>query len=641
IRIRKKGFHLYTCKNAYIYHAGSQSFVKRPDVEALILRNRERFIEKWGFDSTSITMDTALLPAASKIKCIIWDLDNCFWEGILSEEKVSWSEQNTALIRAATDRGIINSICSKNDESSVWEEFSSAGKEELRQLFVFPSINWESKGARLKQQITDMALRSENVLFIDDEETNLREAKYLMPDLKTATPDILPGLAEALSALPVSDKERVRLAQYKLLEAKRSDQRISVSNEQFLAESDIRVSYDRDCMKHAERIAELINRTNQLNFTKYRCDKDTLEELLLDESYECAVVSVHDKYGDYGKVGFYAMERDEPHTLIHFLFSCRVLGMGIEQYTYQKLGCPEILLNGSTAVKLKKDSLPAWIREEEKTAVSEDKKQEEKKYRILLKGPCDIDGITPYLSGCGYQIDLETNFVDDRGVIVAGSNNTLHWYALFNEEREKLKEAMAQAPFLCAADFATYMLQDDYDAIVYSTLSDGHGGVYRNRENGIKISFSGCNYDLTDPDKRDKFVSGEYVNHNFPFTRKILEDFAEHYEFVGSADPEEVAEDLLWLRRKLRPECRLILLLGSEVEAEDNIEEFADHAPRYRRLNAAIRSRLGKEQGVDLVSITDLITGQDCFEGATNHFSRSVYQRLAEELKRILEPGTH
>ncbi|MBR3525449.1 MAG: HAD-IIIC family phosphatase [Lachnospiraceae bacterium] len=636
IRIRKKGFHLYACKNAYIYHAGSQSFVKRPDVETLILRNRQRFIEKWGFDSTSITMDTALLPDVSEIKCIVWDLDNCFWEGILSEEKVNWSEQNTALIQAAADRGIINSICSKNDESSVCEEFSSAGKDELRSLFVFTSINWESKGARLKQQIVDMALRPENILFIDDEETNLREAKYLMPDLKTATPDILTGLSDAILALPVSDIGHMRLEQYRLLEAKRSDQRISISNEQFLKESDIRVSYDKDCMKHADRIAELIKRTNQLNFTKYRCDKDALEELLLDESFECALVSVRDKYGDYGKVGFYAMEKEAPHTLIHFLFSCRVLGMGIEQYTYQKLGCPEILLSGSTAVKLKKDSLPDWIREEENTGISEEKKQEEKKQRILLKGPCDIDGITPYLTDCGFQIDLETNFVDERGVIVAGSNNTIHWYALYNENREKLKEAIAQAPFLCAADFATYMLQDDYDAIVYSTLSDGHGGVYRNRKNGVKISFSGCNYDLTDPDNWGKFVSGEYVNHNYPFTRKILEDFAEHYEFVGSADPEEVAEDLLWLRRKLRPECRLILLLGSEIEAEDNIEEFADHAHRYRRLNEAIRSRLGKEQGVDFVNITDLITGQDCFEGATNHFSRSVYQRIAEEIKCIL-----
>ncbi len=643
IRIRKADYHLYVCKNAYIYHAGSQSFVKRPDVEELILRNRQRFIEKWGFDSTSLLMDSPIIPDVSAIKCIIWDLDNCFWKGILSEEAVDPIADNIELVRMAVDRGIMCSICSKNDEQQADEKLSSEPFGNIREYFVFPSVNWESKGGRIGQLIRDMSLRAENVLFIDDEEINLREAKHHLPELKTAAPDILPELKEALQKLPQSDAEHTRLAHYRVLESRRSAQKTAISNEQFLRESDICVQYDMDCDKHFERIAEMIARTNQLNFTKYRCDKEQLEEILMDESLECAVVRVQDKYGDYGIAGFYAMEKEEPHTLIHFLFSCRILGMGIEQYTYRKLGCPEILLNGSTAVQLEKGELPDWIRETEsihgKADEKQDAKQDKKKLRILLKGPCDIDGITPYLSSCGFQVDLETNFVDDRGVIVAGSNNTIHWYELYNEDREKLKKAIEQAPFLCAADFATFMLQDDYDAIIYSTLTDGHGGVYCNRENGVKISFSGCNYDLTDPGSREQFISGEFVNHNFPFTKEILEDFAEHYEFLGSADPEEVARDLCWLRERLPRKTKLILLLGSEIEAEENKEEFADHAPIYRRLNTAIRRRLEGKEGVELISITDFISGQDCFEGATNHFSRSVYQRIAEEVERILLKG--
>ena len=104
-----------------------------------------------------------------KIKLIIWDLDETFWKGTLSEEGVQIPEVNRQLILQLTDIGIVNSICSKNDFDKVQKQME---KENLWEYFVFPSVNWEAKGNRIKQTIEDMQLRPANVLFLDDNPSN-------------------------------------------------------------------------------------------------------------------------------------------------------------------------------------------------------------------------------------------------------------------------------------------------------------------------------------------------------------------------------------------------------------------------------------------------------------------------------------
>ena len=111
-----------------------------------------------------------------KIKLVIWDLDETFWEGTLSEGVVLTSENHIALIKELTDCGIINSICSKNNESDVIPELDKLG---LLDYFVFKSINWEPKGQRVTSLIKNMSLRPENVLFIDDNHQNLKEVELL------------------------------------------------------------------------------------------------------------------------------------------------------------------------------------------------------------------------------------------------------------------------------------------------------------------------------------------------------------------------------------------------------------------------------------------------------------------------------
>ena len=59
----------------------------------------------------------------TKTKLIIWDLDDTFWSGNLSEGDVVLKPEAIALVRELTTKGIMNSICSKNNFEDVKNKF--------------------------------------------------------------------------------------------------------------------------------------------------------------------------------------------------------------------------------------------------------------------------------------------------------------------------------------------------------------------------------------------------------------------------------------------------------------------------------------------------------------------------------------
>ena len=107
----------------------------------------------------------------SKIKVVIWDLDNTFWDGVISEGEVQPVQKNIDLIKSLSTHGIVNSICSKNSFDECKRKLEELG---VWDYFVFPSIDWTPKTNRVIQIIKDMGLRPENSLFLDDEPANLQ-----------------------------------------------------------------------------------------------------------------------------------------------------------------------------------------------------------------------------------------------------------------------------------------------------------------------------------------------------------------------------------------------------------------------------------------------------------------------------------
>lgn len=126
-----------------------------------------------------------------KIKLIIWDLDDTFWKGVVSEEEVQIPHDNLELLNGFVDRGIVNSISSKNDKEVAEKVLRDSN---VLGFFVFNNINWDEKGPRIADKLARMGLWAENTLFIDDNQRNLEEAKHYCPEIMVAGPEVIPSL---------------------------------------------------------------------------------------------------------------------------------------------------------------------------------------------------------------------------------------------------------------------------------------------------------------------------------------------------------------------------------------------------------------------------------------------------------------
>lgn len=564
-----------------------------------------------------------------KIKLIIWDMDDTFWQGILSEGEVILNISNADLIKSITDHGVVNSISSKNDETPVMDELERAG---IADLFVFNNINWEEKGQQIASKIKAMGLRAENVLFIDDNMRNLEEAKFYAKELMIAQPDIIPYLSTYFAKTTARDTAHERLSQYKLLEKKSQAQTHSESKDQFLKDSDIRIEINRDCLTHIDRITDLVGRSNQLNYTKNRDNKEFLTRLVTNDWNDCAYIRAQDRFGDYGIIGFYCYNRREK-KMEHFLFSCRVLGMGIEQYVYNKLGCPDFEIKEPVSVRLEKEKPVDWITEEEELEIREDSAKKGM-VRILLKGPCDLDSIEPYLAGA--SITSEFNYVNDKGFVTTGQNHSMHIYEAANMPEDKIKEIVDTVPFITDGDFSTKLFEEQYHVICYSMLSDLVEGLYKRKGSDEYIAFSNKNQVLTDPANKESFINGSFQNHAFPFTGDIIDKFSEDWEFVGITPLELLFRNLDYIYDHVKGKPLLIILLGSETDYEGSSPEFDGLAEIYRQYNPVITEFAMDHDRMKVINITDFIHSQDDFEDCINHFSRKVYYKIAGEISRII-----
>lgn len=357
------------------------------------------------------------------IKVIIWDLDETFWKGTLSEGGITPVQSHIDLVRKMVDRGIMCSICSKNDFETAKAALVDLG---IWDMFVFPHIDWTPKGQAIKSILERMQLRDENALFLDDNHLNLEEARFFCPRLACvdasgstdgSRPD-LSGLGDLPQLQGKDDTDHSRLVQYRVLEAKEADQQGgNLTNEDFLRQSDIQLAIITDFDDKMDRVLELINRTNQLNFTKARVTTDEqkaeLAELLRIPGVHAGLVHVRDKYGDYGLVGFFLIrKRFDGTTVHHFAFSCRTLNMGVEQWVWNWLDRPQFAVVGPVASELEQPANVDWIRLVDEFGAAENPASHR---HLCLVGGCDLQQVSFY---CGSQRDEFVNKPDDNGLIV-------------------------------------------------------------------------------------------------------------------------------------------------------------------------------------------------------------------------------
>lgn len=559
----------------------------------------------------------------TKTKLIIWDLDDTFWNGNLSEGEIILKPETIALVRELTTKGIMNSICSKNNLDDVKSKFIDFGIKDVWDFFVFTSIDWTPKGERVKDIIQSMNLREENVIFIDDNDSNINEAKFYSPNIMSATPEFISKIAEELYLVNDYDFEHTRLKQYKILEEKSHQIAQASSNEDFLRSSRIKICIKKDCLNNLERIKKLITRTNQLNFTKFR--DENLETTI--KNNDCAYIIAEDKFGNYGICGFYALNQME-NKLIHFLFSCRIMNMGIEQFVYDYLKKPQIEIKSEVASNL--DGQVDWIEIVENLEIKTAPVPKLNNKNILFKGPCDLYSTLSYIDAeC--NIDTEFPYWNKQLVYILAHTHTAFIEQTHRLSKEKLAELSMRFPFPNVDEFKTKFFDEKYNLVFLSLLTVTHSGVYINKDDGTYAFFGFADCDITNEANWEKILAPIPAQAR-PQNILMLKEFQKHYVFGGNPPVDLVIKNINYILNNLK--AKLVLILGSEISTNKVQAGYENMAERHKILNSAIKKEFKNK--VEFIELTDFIKNDEDYTTCINHFSRKVYIDLA---KRVVEVG--
>jgi FkbH-like protein len=573
------------------------------------------------------------LRLTAPLKLVIWDLDESLWRGVLSEETIELDEAFGEMVRTLNRRGIVNSICSKNDPAQARARLEQLG---LWDQFVFASISWEPKGPRIARMIEEMQLRGANVLFVDDNVLNLQEARHYVPDLQVAEPR---GLLELLSLPEASGKDDAaltRLTQYRVLESKVLDRAASaVSNEEFLRSCEIRVELGEVGPAEVERVVELVNRSNQLNFTKSRKSAEQLHEMLSQEGRETRWVSVRDRYGDYGLCGFYSLQDG---VLSDYVFSCRILNMGVEQWLYRRLGRPALEVVGEVASSVEQPASVDWI---ELGGAPTEQPPEPSRARargrllglssgyVLLKGGCDMWILNSFLGG---TIKTEFTHPSSTGAEVHGHNCEV----LRRSSPDVLAEhaeVIGRLPFLDGPAYQSRIVRAPRGirTLIYSVLMDYSEGLYRLRDSDFVVPYGQFDVDATDPaswEALERRYGGVGVD------REFLSWFADHFEFEGPIGDERFQQNIRWLAGCLPAGARLILMNAAEVPLEDPREP--QRHLHHARMNALLESVVAELPNAEICDVRPFVTSEADLRDGLRHYTRQSYIRIAGHLAEIV-----
>lgn len=285
--------------------------------------------------------------ALKRKKCLVLDLDNTLWGGVLGEDgidgiKIGGDYPGKAFLYfqeallELSKSGVILTVCSKNNEKDVldaWDKnpFLILKKEH----FATYRINWTDKASNIKEMADELNLGLDSFVFIDDNPTERELIKQLLPMVEVPDfpdqPYDLPLFFQKLvedyfKIYSITDEDKKKTLQYKANASRAQEQRNFVDFTDFLRSLNIQMTIEQADEFNIQRIAQMTQKTNQFNLTTHRYTDIDVRQFLND-GWKIWCLSVADKFGDNGITGCIMVNGSDIDTL---LLSCRILGKGIE-----------------------------------------------------------------------------------------------------------------------------------------------------------------------------------------------------------------------------------------------------------------------------------------------------------------------
>jgi FkbH-like protein len=301
-------------------------------------------------------------------KCVVLDLDNTLWGGIIGEDGLGGIELGDEFPGKAyrdfqrylmhlKSKGVMLAVASKNNPEDAYEVFDKHDAMVLtrKDVAVF-EIHWESKVESIKRVAKKLNIGLDALVFIDDNPKEIGEVTERLPDVTCITvPEelaYLPGiLAETdfFDFAEVTDEDR-RRTEMMQADGIRQQAQETMSEDDFRKSLNLKIDVFAAQPQHLARVTQLINKTNQFNLTTVRRTQDEVEALVEANDALVLGMDIKDKYGDYGLVGVSILQKKAKACVIDtLLMSCRVLGRGAEATFIAKLaeaakslGCDEM-----------------------------------------------------------------------------------------------------------------------------------------------------------------------------------------------------------------------------------------------------------------------------------------------------------
>lgn len=292
-------------------------------------------------------------------KCIILDLDNTLWGGVIGDDGMEGIQLGHGLgigkaftefqmwVKKLKNRGIIVCICSKNDEAIAKEPFKNHPDMVLRldDIAVFMA-NWETKVDNIRQMQQILNIGFDSMVFIDDNPFERNMVREHIPDIMV--PELPEDPAQYLEYLyglnlfetaTYSNADKDRTCQYQMQANRAAFSKTFTNEADFLRSLEMVSTVQGFTKFNTPRVAQLSQRSNQFNLRTVRYTETDIVNMADDPKVYPLTFTLQDKFGDNGLIAVVIMKEKKPDTLFidTWFMSCRVLKRGMELFTLNQM----------------------------------------------------------------------------------------------------------------------------------------------------------------------------------------------------------------------------------------------------------------------------------------------------------------
>jgi FkbH-like protein len=283
-------------------------------------------------------------------KCIVLDLDNTLWGGIVGEDgqdgiALSLSHPGASFVafqQAILDmynRGVILAINSRNNFDDAMNVIRTHPNMILKEPhFAAVRINWNDKATNIAELARELNIGLDSMVFFDDDPTNRATVRAMLPEVEVPElPDNPEEYAKFFLSLPyfptsaITDEDKMRGSLYVTERLRMEAEKSFPSREDFLKNLGLEIRFFEDDPSAVARLAQMTGKTNQFNVNKIPMTEEEMTERIAHPGYKVFHASVADRFGEHGITNLAIAKTDDNEWKIeHFLMSCRVIGRGIE-----------------------------------------------------------------------------------------------------------------------------------------------------------------------------------------------------------------------------------------------------------------------------------------------------------------------